>query len=134
MGSGLVETILFDQIGTAFPGDGLGTPASFTANATGFYSFTVKCLLLVTSNIPSNTYRMELLINGTVTFSYLVVAPSSINDIEETSFTALTQLTNGDVVTWQLSYSNLVSGIIGGFNPPSSPFYRSWVSGTFLST
>ncbi len=102
MGSLLALDIKIDTAGAFYAGDGVGTPASFTAPATGIYflSFNVYTLRFahpsfnqITARIitPARRYDNPSDSNGS-NFNALQVVCSCI-----------TQLTMGDVVTFQLN-------------------------------
>ncbi len=114
LGTTVAYTTVFDDTGGFFPGDGLGTPASFTAPVTGKYYLEVQVLPLDTSGgtsvavwpqidiiTPSRTYTNNGAggggsIGGIIRSTLPVRQAASI-------FNVVADLSIGDVVTYQIT-------------------------------
>jgi len=119
MGSANVLSVNFNNGGAFFPGDGLGTPASFTAPVTGSYYFAFNVVLRAGTSPNNNintAYAQIVTSASTQTYSGTVSnnnggAPLNYTYVQAQSNTTL-QLTAGTVVTFQPVVA--VSGGIGG--------------------
>jgi hypothetical protein len=136
LGSASALTTLYDFSGGFFPGDGLGTPASFTAPVTGYYSLsmTVSTSWADGTNASSSFYYIS---SGANTW-YLsqqsgtpASPPGSPPYLDTASGSALINMTIGDVAVF-----NVVIGSVGlgaqniSVTGAAAPLYVTYVSGS----
>jgi hypothetical protein len=140
MGSANVLTVNFNNGSGFFPGDGLGTPASFTAPVSGSYYFAFNVLLRggtipnqninvafaqIVTSVTTQTYAAQISANGGG-------APINYTFVQAQANTTL-QLTAGDVVTFQpvVEISAGTGGtayIVSGLRGIGSPFVPTTVT------
>lgn len=136
LGTNLVETILWDDFGSAFfPGSGVGSPATFTAPVDGRYEFKWNFLISI---IQVTQLTIDIYVNSVQTLSsqkgkYSTTGAGNFSGSFYVS--GLLTLAAGDVVTFGTTFVGSALNQISflGGNPPSFP-YNTWVSGTLLKT
>jgi len=97
------------DIGNNFtPGDGVGTPATFTAPDTGIYVFNVFYVNSDVSGLTITTETGYILINGIINQYYYA---SDFTAILSVSVFAPVSLTIGDVVTFSFVYQLVPSAL-----------------------
>jgi hypothetical protein len=128
---------LYDNTGGAvFPGDGEGGPATFTAPATGVYSFQIAFCTDHNNTINASAY---LVVTGADSGVYYTTTNSlagnitTSQSINQGSSSVIIPMTIGDVATWNFweRVGTETSDIVGLGSPyaetPSG--YRTWMSG-----
>lgn len=127
MGVGEIMNIRYNNFGSAFdPGDGVGTPATFTAPIDGFYNFNT---IYVINSDGGSTSNPIIVVNDVIFYSTLkssVVGELNIN----------IELTAGDVVKFgvQLTSKNInvtFLEFVGGIGSEILPFV-CYASGQLL--
>jgi hypothetical protein len=123
MGSGVAMTTVLNGGGGFYPGDGAGTPASFTAPISGkyFFSFTPSMGQGFSAGVPNIIQDCYAVIitpttnyvgysgrptASTVVASFLIASPTSNTTV---------QLTQGDVVTFQTLGPTLTNTAMGNY-------------------
>ena len=98
LGSELALTILTDVSGAFFEGDGVGTPASFTAPVSGTYYFKMQVAVLTTGQATRQPVVTIITPQGNFEFN------AAINQTSwsETAVSCTVPLNMGDVVTFQV--------------------------------
>lgn len=144
MGSGSVMAVNFNQGSGFFPGDGLGTPASFTAPVSGIYSFAFNAYIK-NGTVPSfNTWYCTLTSSrGSQIYSqgFNNLSPSGGGTVQYTraaeTVIATINMTVGDVVTFTTyvsasSTSATAYVVSGNLNPGTSvpnPLTLTYIQG-----
>lgn len=139
LGSAVIMTRLYDLGTNVTPGDGVGTPAQFTAPATGIYFFSMQCLPRNTGTTNVGTCIIQVTGTSAQQYaayqqgnsSYAVPRPTPMH------LTVTIPMTAGDIATFQ--WSSISGGTIknaslwgpGNFLlPQSALFYQStWFCG-----
>lgn len=132
LGAEQALTELFDQGAAFFPGDGVGSPAVFTAPITGIYKFTVQTRTNQTATIrPILKVITTQLSNG-------VGAPSEIVNSSNNNPRALTtvsvEMNAGETARFEidLGAAGPTRNILG--NTTASPLIQTYVHGELVGT
>ena len=136
LGTNLVETILWDDFGSAFyPGDGVGTPANFTAPIDGRYEFKWNFLISI---ISVSSLNIEIYVNGVLNLysqkqKYSTTGAGNFSGTFYVS--SLLTLSVGDIVTFGTTFTGSAINpirFLGQIGPDNTSL--TWVSGTLLKT
>lgn len=139
IGSATALTNVYDNSGGAwYPGNGAGTPASFTAPATGVYIFTVG-YYLSNAQADNNTATAFLVVNGSLnqnTFQVNLYAVAAtpipvLNNAYRVRGTHQVRLTAGDVVTFLITLTGSAGAQM--FNGGAAPTTGTTFSGYRLT-
>jgi hypothetical protein len=130
-----LDTQIDNTSGAWFPGDGSGTPASFTTPITGIYTFTAHFQLqdINSGNTQANSF---LISNGSALLQYFfginLFAVSFSNGVADNhislSGTVLQSLSAGDVITFGMSVSGSTAPSFEGYVVSPSHFLGCTIS------
>lgn len=126
LGSSSILTEIFDSGGNFFPGNGVGSPAVFTAPATGKYDFSFQANIsnqLVTAPPRTQFTLVIVTSNRSYTFTNRFFTQTSVQ-LYCMDITALADMDSGDTATFTITIDLSTSGALVGSSTP-----KTWVSG-----
>lgn len=137
LGSAVALTILTDVSGGFFEGDGLGSPASFTAPVSGTYYLSMKVKVFTNGSVTANPIVTIITPQGDFLMDPHISVGGSpgATQWQQVEVSCVVPLNLNDLVTFQVSMPSLVGsgGSTGSINGSASP-YVTFVGGFLIKS